>query len=62
MSQYQIAIIVGNLRKDSFNQKLPNALMKLGPDEFSFRQIQIDDLPLYDQDDDENQTDSVKRM
>src|SRR5690606_27345511 len=33
-----------------------------GPPEFSFRQVQIDDLPLYNQDDDARQADCVKRL
>jgi chromate reductase len=62
MSQYQIAVIVGSLRKDSYNRKLANAVVKLGPAEFSFKQLQINDLPLYNQDDDANQAPAVKRL
>jgi chromate reductase, NAD(P)H dehydrogenase (quinone) len=47
MSQYQIAVVVGSLRRDSFNRKLATAVVKLGPPEFSFRQVQIGDLPLF---------------
>lgn len=62
MSQYQIAVVVGSLRKDSFNRKLANAIVKLAPPELSFKQVQIDDLPLYNQDDDANPAESVKRL
>jgi chromate reductase len=62
MSKYNIAVIVGSLRKDSFNRKLANAIVKLAPSEFTFKQVQIGDLPLYNQDDDTNQADSVKRL
>jgi chromate reductase len=62
MSKYQIGVIVGSLRKDSLNRKLANALAKLAPADFSFKQVQIGDLPLYSQDDDANQAESVKRM
>jgi chromate reductase len=62
MSRYNIAVIVGSLRKDSFNRKLANAIVKLAPSEFTFKQMQIGDLPLYNQDDDTNQADSVKRL
>ena len=62
MNQIRIAVIVGSLRKESFNRKLADALAKLAPPEFSFRQVQIGDLPLYNQDDDANQADSVKRL
>lgn len=62
MSQYPIAVIVGSLRHDSFNRKLANAIVKLAPPEFSFKQVQIGDLPLYNQDDDSNQAESVIRL
>jgi len=62
MNQYQITVIVGSLRKDSFNRKLANAIAKLAPPEFSFKQVQISDLPLYNQDDDANPAESVKRL
>ncbi len=62
MSKYQIAVIVGSLRKDSFNRKLASAIVKLAPPVFSFKQVQIGDLPLYNQDDDANQAESVKRL
>jgi len=62
MSQYQVAVVVGSLRKDSFNRKLANAIVKLAPPEFTFTQVNIGDLPLYNQDDDENQAESVKRL
>lgn len=62
MNQYQIAVVVGSLRKDSFNRKLANAIVKLAPPEFSFKQVEIGDLPLYNQDDDANQAAAVKRL
>ena len=62
MSKYSIAVIVGSLRTDSFNRKLANALVKLAPIEFSFQQVKISDLPLYNQDNDANPAESVKRL
>jgi chromate reductase, NAD(P)H dehydrogenase (quinone) len=62
MSQYQIAVLVGSLRRDSYNLKLAGALTKLAPQEAAFKQLKIDDLPLYNQDDDANQAESVKRL
>jgi len=62
MSSYQIAVIVGSLRKDSFNRKLATAIARLGPAEFTFKQLEIGDLPLYNQDDDSNQAAAVKRL
>jgi chromate reductase len=62
MSQYPIAVVVGSLRKDSFNRKLATVLAKLAPPEFSFKQVKIDDLPLYNQDDDARPAETVKRL
>jgi len=62
MSTYQIAVIVGSLRKESFNRQLADAIVKLAPDEFSFKHSEIGDLPLYNQDDDANPADTVKRF
>jgi chromate reductase len=62
MSQYKIAVIVGSLRRDSFNHKLAGALGRLAPVEFEFHPVQIGDLPLYNQDEDANQAASVKRL
>jgi chromate reductase len=62
MTQYHIAVVVGSLRRDSFNRKLANAIVGLAPPEFSFKQVQIGDLPLYNQDDDANPAESVRRL
>jgi chromate reductase len=62
MSQYHIAVIAGSLRKDSFNRQLAAAIAKLAPSEFTFSLVEIGDLPLYNQDDDASQADSVKRL
>jgi len=62
MSQYQIAVVVGSLRKESFNRTLASAIVKLAPADFSFHQVRIGDLPLYNQDDDASPSDSVTRL
>ncbi len=62
MSQYQIAVIVGSLRKESFNRQLATALAQLAPADFRLTQLRIDDLPLYNQDDDAHQAASVLRL
>lgn len=62
MSQYQIAVVVGSLRQESINRKLASALVKLAPAEFSFKQLEIGELPLYNQDDDGNPAEPVKRL
>ena len=62
MTQHQIAVVVGSLRRDSFNRKLADGLVRLAPAEFTFKQLAIGDLPLYNQDDDANQAPEVKRL
>jgi len=62
MSNYQIALIVGSLRKGSFNRALANAIIKLATSEFTFKFLDIGGLPLYNQDDDGNPSNSVKQL
>lgn len=62
MAQYQIAVVVGSLRKDSLNRKLAHAITKLAPAEFTFKQVEIGDLPLYNQDDDAQPAASAVRL
>ena len=62
MSHYQIAVVVGSLRQDSINRKLACALARLAPAEFSFHQLEIGDLPLYNQDNDPNPPAPVQRL
>ena len=62
MNSYRIGVVVGSLRKDSFNRSLANALAGLAPAGFSFEHLEIGDLPLYNQDHDAHQAESVKRM
>ena len=62
MAQSTIAVIVGSLRKESLNRRLADALVHLAPREFQLRQLRIDDLPPYNQDDDADPAPSVKRL
>ena len=62
MSKINIAVLVGSLRRDSFNARLAAAVAKLAPAEVTFKTLQIGDLPLYNQDDDGNQAAPVKRL
>jgi len=50
MSIVKIGVIVGSIRKDSFNQKLTLALARLAPEGFVFEHIGIEDLPLFSED------------
>lgn len=60
--RYRIAVVVGSLRRDSFNGTLAEALARLAPDDFAFSRARIDDLPLYNQDDDGAQAAPVQRL
>lgn len=62
MGRIEIGVVVGSLRRDSFNRKLANALEALAPPDFRLRQLQIGDLPLYDQDDDGSPSPQVLRF
>jgi chromate reductase len=62
MSQYEIAVVIGSLRKESTNRKLASAVVKLAPPDFTFHQVQIGDLPLYNQDDESDPVEPVKRF
>lgn len=58
---YRVAVLVGSLRKGSFNQRLALAVEALAPQGFSFNPIAIGDLPLYNQDQDASPTERVTR-
>lgn len=62
MKTYQIAVVVGSLRKESFNRAFAKAFIKLAPANFSFKFIEIGNLPLYNQDDDSNPAESVTKL
>ena len=55
----QIAVILGSLRRDSYNRRLAQALEKLAPQDCQFQYLDIGQLPLYNQDDDKQQAASV---
>src|SRR4051794_28554872 len=52
--QYDIAVLVGSLRKDSINRKVANALAEVAPAALRLSIIEIGHLPIYNQDGDEN--------
>lgn len=62
ISKYPIVVLVGSLRHGSLNYKLAHAIALLSPPDFSFKQVNIGDLPLYNQDDDTDQAEPVKRL
>ena len=46
----RVAVLIGSLRKDSFNRKLANALRTMVPASLVLDEAPIRDLPLYDSD------------
>jgi chromate reductase, NAD(P)H dehydrogenase (quinone) len=46
-----VAVLVGSLRKASFNLRMANALGKLAPASLKLERVQIGDLPFYNEDD-----------
>jgi chromate reductase len=58
----QIAVIVGSNRRESINRKLAEALAKLGADRFDAKIVRIDDLPMYNQDNEANLPAEVARF
>lgn len=62
MSILKIAMIVGSLRTASLNRQLANVVVSLTPAELKFSPVRIDDLPLYNQDDDDTPAACVTRL
>ena len=62
MAAFKIAVVVGSNRRESINRKLAQALARLGRDRAEFRFVQIDDLPLYNQDNEGDLPASVVRF
>src|SRR5689334_13959454 len=62
MTTPKVAVVVGSNRRDSINRKLAQALARLGGNRLRFEFVRIDDLPLYNQDDESNLPPSVVRF
>lgn len=50
----QVAVVVGSLRKDSYNRKMAQALAGIAPASLKLEIVEIGALPHYNQDDDAN--------
>jgi len=57
-----VAVIVGSNRRESINRELAQALVKLGAGKFDARFVRIDDLPIYNQDNEGNLPPEVVRF
>ena len=50
MRQYQVAVLVGSLRRDSFTRKFARAVAGLAPTSLVFDFVEIGGLPMYNPD------------
>lgn len=50
MKNYKIAIIVGSLRKESFNLKTAKAMMAMAPESLNMELLNIANLPMFNED------------
>lgn len=46
----KVGVLVGSLRKESFNRKIAKAMMELAPESLTLEFIEIGDLPYYNED------------
>ncbi|MBA6154595.1 NADPH-dependent FMN reductase [Gelidibacter maritimus] len=50
MKKHNIAVIVGSLRKESFNLKTAKAMMAMAPESFNMEFLDITGLPMFNED------------
>ena len=62
MAARKIGVVVGSIRKESINRKLAQALIRLAPDDLLFEIVSIDDLPVFNQDNDRDPIEQVVRL
>lgn len=62
MPKVNIAVVVGSNRRDSINRRLALALTQLAADKLASTFVQIDDLPMYNQDLESPLPESVARF
>jgi chromate reductase, NAD(P)H dehydrogenase (quinone) len=49
----KVAVLVGSLRRESFSRKMARAMAALAPDSLSLEIVEIAELPIYNQDSDD---------
>ena len=54
MKQFNVGVVVGSLRKESFNRKAAKALIENAPSNLSFEFLEIGNLELYTEEYDQN--------
>jgi chromate reductase, NAD(P)H dehydrogenase (quinone) len=62
MAKLQLAVIVGSNRRESINRRLAQALARLGAERLEADFVRIDDLPMYNQDNEGNLPPEVVRF
>lgn len=62
MKTYDVAVLVGSLRRESINRKLAHAITQVAPPSLRFRDISLDELPMYNGDLEANRPESVNRF
>lgn len=62
MQKYNIAVLVGSLRKESINRMFAQAVLRLAPPDFDFHFIDIGHLPLFNQDDEATPSAEVQKF
>lgn len=55
MKKKKIAVLVGSLRKESYNRKIAQQLMRLSPENLEMEIVEIGNLPHYNEDIDQDQ-------
>ena len=50
MQQKNIALVIGSLRRDSINRKIALYIQSIAPSSWQITEVQIGDLPVYNQD------------
>ncbi len=62
MTERKVAVLLGSLRKDSYNRRLMLAVERLAPPYLRFEHVRIDDLPFYSQDFDADYPPAARRL
>ena len=50
MKNYRVAVLIGSLRKDSWNKKVAKAMMAMAGERLQLEILEIGDLPFYNED------------
>jgi chromate reductase len=62
MEKITIAAFAGSLRKNSFNRAIINTAQKYAPENIKIEVLDLNEIPLYDQDKETNMPESVKKF